>query len=86
MDPNEKAPSGGTLQGFGKHVLDTQGDCVPPLPAIETAVRIALEEIDRLRALQIVPDEDLLLERLQSRIGDYRLIQAAVVRFLTEVR
>jgi hypothetical protein len=86
MDPNEKAPSGGTLQGFEKHVLDTQGYSVPTLPAIETVVRIALEEIDRLRALQIVPDEDLLLERLQSRIGDYRLIQAAVVRFLTKVR
>ena len=69
------------VQAPGVVRKDANTDTLEP----SVVVRIAFEELDRLRALQIVPDADLLLERLQNRIGDYRLIAGVSARFLCEV-
>jgi len=85
MENNQKALGGETPQGLEEH-FDTSEYGLSSLVAIETLVRLSAEELERLRALERDLDEDLLLERLRARIGDYGLIQAAVMRFLKEVR
>lgn len=49
-------------------------------PAV--AVGLALEELDRLKALEVLPTTEALLEALQARTGDFHLVAGIVLAFL----
>lgn len=49
-------------------------------PAV--AVAIVLEELDRLRALQVLPTPEALLERVQARAADFHLVAGIALAYL----
>ena len=48
------------------------------------AVSLALEELDRLKALECLPDPDALLDRLRGRQDDFNLLAGVAGAYLHE--
>ncbi|WP_005036562.1 hypothetical protein [Holophaga foetida] len=51
-------------------------------PAV--AVALALEELDRLKAIEMLPTPETLLERLRGRTSDFDLLAGVVGAYLKE--
>lgn len=48
------------------------------------SVALALEELDRLKASEILPDPQALMERLRKRDGDFDLLAGIAGAYLHE--
>lgn len=53
-----------------------------PIACPAVAVAIALEELDRLKAMECLPTPEALLERLQTRSVDFDLLTGVVGTYL----
>ena len=51
-------------------------------PAV--AVALALEELDRLKAMECLPTPEVLMERLQARTSDFNLLAGVAGAYLNE--
>ena len=53
-------------------------------PAVALAVALALQELDRLNALELLPTPEALLSRLRARGDDFSLIMGVAGAYLHE--
>ena len=62
--------------------MDTKRGCAAVCPAV--AVALALEELDRMRALECLPDPAALLERMRARGADFEVLAGVAGAYLNE--
>jgi hypothetical protein len=82
---NKQAPVDGgpaslqnSIEEYARPACDATSICAA------VAVALVLEELDRLKALELLPTPAALLERLRARTGDFGLLAGVAGAYLHE--
>lgn len=82
---NQKGPSRGP-QELRKNLAKGYGNVMFQANSISSAVAagLAIHELDRLKALELLPTPDILMERLRARTDDFNLLVGVAAAYLAK--